>query len=169
MKYSVVIMVVMLFGMGGCSSQKKLTKKAPFIVEKPSCTAFAEGREASGSGFILRLPVTIQTNDEIAFEKVFFRGHVLDSEWVIEEGKQILLCRYKKKVKVKPDIIMHDDPMEEVGNQPPAEIIKKEDYPFELKPDEAVITYRHKGKTRYVKIGDIKDKSPMIFQGRENK
>ena len=64
---------------------------------------------------------------------------------------------------------MHDDPMEEVGNQPPAEIIKKEDYPFELKPDEAVITYRHKGKTRYVKIGDIKDKSPMIFQGRENK
>ena len=167
MKYSVVILAAMLFGMGGCSSQKKLVKQAPFLVEKPSCTPFAEGREASGSGFVLRLPVVVQTEEDIVFEKVFFRGHVLDSEWVTEEGKQILQCRFEKKDKDKQDFIMHDDPMMEVGNQPPGKI-KEEDYPFDLKPDEAVIAYRHKGKTRYSKIVGIKDKSPMIFPSREN-
>ena len=154
--------------MSGCSSQKKLVKQAPFFVEKPSCTPFDGGMEASGSGFILRLEVVLQTDDEIAFEKVFFRGHILDSEWITENGKQLLQCRYVRKTKEKPDLIMHDDPMMEVGNQPPGEIKEKKEFPFELKTDEAVIAYRHKDKTHYTKISGIKDKSPVIFPGREN-
>ncbi|MDX1314651.1 MAG: hypothetical protein R3356_04045 [Eudoraea sp.] len=167
MRYSVTILVVVLFGLSGCSSQKKLVKQAPFIVEKPTCTPFDGGRETSGSGFTLRLPVSLQTGDELVFEKVFFRGHVLDSKLVTEDGMQYLQCKYKREVKQKPDIVMHDNPIMEVGNQPPAEIREKEDYPFKLNPDEAVISYLHKGKTRFAKISGVKDKSPVIFPGRE--
>ncbi len=168
MKYSVVILVAMLYGMSGCSSQKKLVKQAPFTVEKPSCTSFVGGREASGSGFVLRLPVVMQTDTKITFEKVYFRGHILDAEWETEDGKQIVQCRYERKPSDKKDFIMHDDPVMEVGNQPPGEIKDKEDFPFELKPDEAVIAYTHNGKIRYTKISGVKDKSPEILPGREN-
>jgi len=168
MKYTFSIMVVILFGMSGCSSQKKLVEQAPFSVEKPTCTPFDGGVEASGSGFILQLPISMQTDEEITFEKVFFRGHILDPEWITEDGKRFLQCRYLRKSMEKPDIIMHDDPMMEVGNQPPGAIIEKEEFPFELKPEEAVIAYQHKGKTVYTKISSIKDKSPLIFPGRQN-
>ncbi|MCE2613658.1 hypothetical protein LVD13_11805 [Flavobacteriaceae bacterium D16] len=168
MKYTFTIMVVILFGMSGCSSQKKLVEQAPFSVEKPSCTPFEGGLEASGSGFVLQLPISTQAEDEITFEKVFFRGHILNPEWVTEEGNRFLQCRYMRKGKEKPDIIMHDDPMMEVGNQPPGEIVEKEEFPFKLKPDEAVIAYRLKGKTVYTKISGIKEKSPLIYPSRQN-
>ena len=58
---------------------------------------------------------------------------------------------------------MHADTRKEVGNQPPAEKVGLKEFPFELKPDEAVIEYRYKGKTRYTKIGGIKDKMPDLL------
>ncbi|MCX2718577.1 hypothetical protein [Lentiprolixibacter aurantiacus] len=167
MKYALTILVVMVFGLTGCSSQKKLVKEAPFSVENPSCTPYAGGREGSGSGFILRIPLTLLSDEEITFEKVFFRGHILDPEWVAEGGKRFLQCQYQRKSTEKPDIIMHGDPMMEVGNQPAGEITEKEEYPFELKPDEAVIAYLQKGKTRYAKIGSIKDKMPNLLPSKE--
>lgn len=167
MKYSIAILVVMLFGVAGCSSQKKLVKQAPFIVEKPSCTPYAGGLEASGSGFILRLPVSLNTEEEINFEKVFFRGHILNPEWVSKDGKRFLQCVYKHKSMEKPDIIMHDNPLMEVGNQPPGEVAEKEDFPFELKPEEAVIAYSHEGKTSYAKISGVKDKMPYLLPAKE--
>ena len=63
---------------------------------------------------------------------------------------------------------MHEDPIMEVGNQPHGEIKEKEEYPFNLEQNEAVVSYRHKGKIRYAKITGVKDKSPVIFPGREN-
>ena len=163
MKYSLPLVIVILFGISGCSSQKKLVSDAPFRIENPSCTPYSGGMEESGSGFVLRMGVSINAGEDVDFETVYFRGHTLDPEVIIEEGKQYLQCRYVHKKQSKPDIVMHADTRKEVGNQPPAEKVGLKEFPFELKPDEAVIEYRYKGKTRYTKIGGIKDKMPDLL------
>jgi hypothetical protein len=66
---------------------------------------------------------------------------------------------------------MHSDPKKEVGNQPPGSISKKDkEFPFELKKDEAVISYKNsagdpqKSKITYFKITGIKTKPSLIYK-----
>ncbi|MBT8311206.1 MAG: hypothetical protein KJO94_09055 [Eudoraea sp.] len=168
MKYPFALLLGILLGVSGCSSQKKIGTDAPFSVEKPSCTQFASGREESGHGFILRLPLSFKEYEDISYDAVYFRGHILTPMLLEEAGKQVLYCRYQRTPKVKPDIIMHDDPMKEVGNQPPAEKVGKKKFPFELQPAEAVIAYRIDDRIKYVKITGVKDKTPELLPTRPN-
>ena len=66
---------------------------------------------------------------------------------------------------------MHSDPKEEVGNQPPGSINRKNaDFPFDLNRDEAVVSYKvmtgdpKNNKVTYFKITGIKSKPSRIYQ-----
>jgi hypothetical protein len=170
MKKTVIILISFVFGVFGCTSQKKLAKDVPFTIQKPTCQQFAAGREEGGSGFVLRIPIGEMETTDISFKEVFFRGHVLASEMVKEAEGTVLLCEFKNKVAgKKPDLIMDADPKQEIGNQPP-EMIKEKDkeFPFELAPDEAVISFvkGDSNKVIYHKIGGIKDKEPIQYLSR---
>ncbi|MGB5205996.1 hypothetical protein [Eudoraea sp.] len=166
------IIILTVFSLYGCSSQKKLTTAPPFSINNPSYQQYAGGREESGTGFILQLPVDVEAGNEIDFLEVFFKGHVLEAE-IKEDGENLrIVCNYKDTSEdKKPDIIMHSDPKEEVGNQPPASINRKNaDFPFDLDKDEAVISYKiitgdpQNNKVSYFKITGIKKKPSLIYQ-----
>lgn len=166
------IIILSVFSLYGCSSQKKLTIDPPFSINNPSYQQYAGGREESGTGFILQLPVDVGASNEIEFLEVFFRGHVLKAK-IKEEGENLqIICNYKdSKEGKKPDIIMHSDPKEEVGNQPPGSINRKNaDFPFDLDKDEAVVSYKiitedpQNSKVAYFKIAGIKKKPALIYQ-----
>jgi len=170
MKNTLIVLAV--FSLYGCSSQKKLTTDPPFSINNPSYQQYAGGREESGTGFILQLPVDVGAGNEIEFLEVFFRGHVLEAE-IKEEGENLrIICNYKDtREDKKPDIIMHSDPKEEVGNQPPASInIENADFPFDLNKDEAVVSYKiikedlQNSKVAYFKIAGIKEKPSLIYR-----
>ncbi len=169
MKKITLFCSILLLGLFGCTSQKKLVKEAPFTVENPSSQEFASGREEGGTGFILRIPLE-EAPEDMEFLAVYFRGHSLQPELVMEEGKTALLCQFMHE---SPDgngkFVMHADPMEEVGNQPPARLGGKEGaVPFDLEADEAVLEYREKGKKKshFFKIGGIKEKLPRQYPSR---
>ncbi|MGB5459261.1 MAG: hypothetical protein WBM91_03365 [Eudoraea sp.] len=166
------IIILTVFSLYGCSSQKKLTTAPPFSINNPSYQQYVGGREESGTGFILQLPVDVEAGNEIDFLEVFFKGHVLEAE-IKEDGENLrIVCNYKDTSEdKKPDIIMHSDPKEEVGNQPPASINRKNaDFPFDLDNDEAVISYKiitgdpQNNKVSYFKITGIKKKPSLIYQ-----
>ena len=166
------ILILTVFSLYGCSSQKKLTTAPPFSINNPSYQQYVGGREESGTGFILQLPVDVEAGNEIDFLEVFFKGHVLEAE-IKEDGENLrIVCNYKDTSEdKKPDIIMHSDPKEEVGNQPPASINRKNaDFPFDLDNDEAVISYKiitgdpQNNKVSYFKITGIKKKPSLIYQ-----
>ncbi|NER09876.1 hypothetical protein SAMN06265375_101603 [Muriicola jejuensis] len=161
--------IVLILGLFGCSSQKKLVEQAPFTIKNPTCQEFAAGRPEGGSGFTLEIPVDGLPSD-IHFEKVYFRGHQMIPHNKVENGSTVLICEYQRNIPpASKDIIMHADPMEEVGNQPPALLKEKgEEFPFELKGDEAVLEYRLEGKrkSRYYKISGIKEKTPRQYPSR---
>ncbi|MBT8182818.1 MAG: hypothetical protein KJO53_14655 [Eudoraea sp.] len=166
------ILIVTIFSLYGCSSQKKFTTAPPFSIHNPSYQQYAGGREESGTGFILQLPVDLEAGNEIEFIEVFFRGHVLKPE-LEEQGENVrIVCNHRDSDEdKKPDIIMHSDPKMEVGNQPPGSISKKDkDFPFELKKGEAVISFKNitadpqKSKITYFKITGIKTKPSLIYK-----
>ena len=166
------IIILTVFSLYGCSSQKKLTTAPPFSINNPSYQQYVGGREESGTGFILQLPVDVEAGNEIDFLEVFFKGHVLEAE-IKEDGENLrIVCNYKDTSEdKKPDIIMHSDPKEEVGNQPPGSINRKNaDFPFDLNRDEAVVSYKvmtgdpKNNKVTYFKITGIKSKPSRIYQ-----
>jgi len=164
-----VLTVVILFGLFGCSSQKKLVMEAPFTIKDPSCQDYTAGREEGGSGFTLNLPIA-DNMGEVTFEEVYFRGHIMKPSLVQNENGSVLVCDHRNEdLKVKPDIVMHADPKEEIGNQPPS-LLKtdQKEFPFELEKDEVVISYREKGKKKmhYFKIKGVKEKLPLIYPSR---
>ncbi len=152
----------------GCSSQKHLESSAPFQVEKATCQEWVGGREESGTGFRLQLPIVAATVDDVAFKEVFFRGTILEAQLEKDNEKMMVVCNYTSSKVERPDIIMHSDPKKEVGNQPPKLDKKRAKFPFELKPDEAVISYSEKGsnKLKYIKIAGIVDKPSRIYPSR---
>lgn len=168
MKISTLILLMAIMGISGCSSQKKLVEEAPFEVGDAYCTPVIGGREESGTGFKLEIPINRSGAQGITFDEVYFRGKVLASEAFVEGDEYVLRCAYNKPVG-KPDIVMSSDPYDEVGNQPPS--LKKESerkFPFTLETDEAVLSYILPGssKVNYVKIGGIKDKPARVLPSK---
>jgi hypothetical protein len=160
---------VLLMGLLGCTSQKKLVKDAPFSVVGPSSQEFASGMEQGGTGFTLEIPLE-EIPSDIEFLIVYFRGQLLQPEVTEEDGRAALLCNFRRESpKGEGKFVMHSDPMEEVGNQPPAKLKEEtEPFPFELKADEAVLEYKEigKSKSRFYKIGGIKEKAPLLYPSR---
>ena len=164
-----LLSIVILFGLFGCSSQKKMVQEAPFTITNPSCQDYTAGKEEEGSGFTLSLPIA-DNEEDITFEEVYFRGHMMKPTLVQNEKGSVLECVYKNEnTKVKSDMIMHADPKEEIGNQPPSLLeLDQKEFPFELEKDEVVVSYREKGKKRiqYFKIKGVKEKLPLIYPSR---
>lgn len=155
-------------GLMSCSSQKHLEEDPPFTVEDPIVQYWVGGREESGSGMLFQARWSPLDPSSIHVDSLFFRGRVLKLEVEDSEtGFRLIASRTYKKVE-KPDIIMHADPMQEVGNQPPMPLSSGDVFPFELEPDEAVISYIRKsdGKRFYTKIKGISEKADKIFPTR---
>lgn len=161
-----LLTIVILFCLFGCSSQKKLVTEAPFMIKDPSCQDYTAGREEGGSGFTLSLPIADNAED-LTFEEVFFRGHIMKPSLLQNENGSVLVCDHKNKnIQANPDMVMHADPKEEIGNQPPSLLRNDQiEFPFELEKDEVVISYREKGKKRilYYKMKGVKEKPPLVY------
>lgn len=168
MKKLPVFTFILVLGLFGCSSQKKLGKTAPFNVTGPTFQEFAAGKAEGGSGFTLKIPLE-GTLSTLVFEGVYFRGHLMKPSVEEENGKSSLVCEFWYEIPAEEKrFVMHADPMEEVGNQPPALLKEKDEFPFELQPDEAVIAYKEQGKRKvsFFKIGGIKEKAPLMYPSR---
>lgn len=140
MKHWVYSLSVIIMSLASCSSQKKLVAEASFTVNTPSCQTWVGGREDSGSGITLTLPVEINSNIDIAFPEVYFRGQVTKASIT----NTIATCKYMKSKTGK---------------------IKM---PFELQADEAVIGYTENNSStiKYVKISGIKEKQALIYPSK---
>jgi hypothetical protein len=169
MKNTGILIFCLIMTLSGCSSQKKLQAEAPFAVEGASCQEYAAGREESGTGFLLKLPVELEEQDSISFDKVYFRGHILSTTLKEDNGDFSLEYDYNTTTEHKKEIEMHADATKEVGNQPPKLKTSEElNFPFELNADEAVVAYTEakSKKVKYIKISGIKDMPVQNFRSR---
>jgi len=144
MRYWIYSLSILLVSLTSCSSQKKLVADAPFSINAPSCQKWVGGIAESGSGMTLTLPVEMDSDTDLTFSEVFFRGQVAKASFEKTNDKTIATCKYAK-----------------AGTN-------KIEMPFELKPDEAVIGYAENGSkaVKYIKITGIKEKQVLIYPSK---
>ncbi|TNF75144.1 MAG: hypothetical protein EP302_02150 [Bacteroidetes bacterium] len=157
-----------ILGLMSCSSQKALESHPPFSVERPTVQYWEGGREESGSGMRFRARWNPKDPSAVQADSLFFRGRVYKLEVYDSETGFILEASRTDAPLEKPDMIMHADSTKEIGNQPPKSLPSSRSFPFELTPDEAVISYilRADGEKYYTKITGVIEKAPLIYPGR---
>jgi hypothetical protein len=161
MRILLITVFAMVFSLSGCSSQKKLVKNAPFEMGQATCQSWTGGRHESSSGIKLEIPLLAEQMNDMKMQQAFFRGKVADLKLESREGEWVATANLMNRSIEKPDIIMHEDSKEEVGNQPPT---LQEKFPFEISPNECVISYMDGDKVKYFKIEGVKEKKPLIYK-----
>ncbi len=159
--YSYLLMLGMLTG---CSSQKKLTDEAPFKIGAGFCQEWIGGKEESGKGLLVKIPVSEIEGYKI--NAIFFRGQQAYTKVVDEDGQKFVVAELKKEGNNLPsDMILHADPKKEFGNKPSGNKNNTENTKFasELSDNEAVLSYIKKSTIKYVKVSGIKDKPALIY------
>jgi hypothetical protein len=152
-------------GLMSCSSQKVLEGEPPFTVNRPTVEYWQGGREESGHGMRFRAQWAPRDPSAIRMDSLYFRGRVYPLEVRDTETGFVLFAEYFFQ---KADLVMHADSTREVGNQPPMSLPVGDDFPFDLSPDEAVISYTLKadGKQYYTRVAGVREKQGRIYPGR---
>ncbi len=153
MKYTLILLIAVLTVLAGCSSQKKLERTPPFVIGSATYEPLMAGEEQNIAGHVVKITLTEMSADEVPLQNIYFRGQMAGVVLALENQGVMATARFGI---AKPDINMHADPRQEVGNQPPK--IKKgdePDFPFDLKDDEAILSYLENDKVKYVKVPGI--------------
>ena len=161
MKAITYMIVVLSFSLSACSSQHKMVAQAPFEMGEATCQAWAGGRAESGSGMLLEIPVLSENLDKMKLQQAFFRGKIADIEMEKADKGWIAKANFKNRNMEKTDLVMHADPKQEVGNQPPK---PKEKFPFELENDQCVLSFLDGETIKYYKVENIKEKKSKMFK-----
>ena len=146
-----VMLTCIMASFSQCSSTKKLQKEAPTTFGEVYFEQWVSGMAQGPSGTNIFIEIK---QDNVQLDSVYFRGKVTKLD-IDKSNKLLYVGQFISKSTEIKDVIIHKDVSKEYGNQAP-EIPSK--IPFELSPFECVITYKIKGKTKYFKLSDIKEK-----------
>jgi len=138
-----------------CSSAQ-FDKNPPFIIKK----AFFQdwfGGQPNSKGTLITIEISTVLPNNIVYDSIFFKGNAKKLGYTIFEKKQLLSGNFPTAIASDKNIIMHADPLEEMGNKLPN---ISTSFPFELTDYECVISYIFKKKKHYFKIDKlIKEKA----------
>ena len=145
-----VIAFTLLFYQCGSA---KLEEKPPFTITSAVYNNWSGGQPGEKG---MNVNITYTSNYAIKFDSIFFSKRIQKIEMSKTKDKKMLTANFSSAV--KPDLILAENTSKEIKNEVPT--IKK--FPFELKQNEAIISYIVKGKTKYYKVKSVK-KGKSIF------
>ena len=153
-----MLITTVLIGFTNCSSAQKLEKQISFKIGEVYYQHWVAGIQGGGSGINIFIPIDdLDTN--IQLDSVYFRGKAAKLEFK-SNFPTLFMGRFISLSNNKKEIIMSDNPKDEYTNKLPP---KKENIPFELKPNECVISYLQEGKTKFYKIGNVIEKKTEFY------
>ena len=109
----------------------------------------------------INIKITID-NPEIQLDTVFFRNMKTTLIQEVNTNPPIFVGSFMFPT-IKNDYILHENPVKEYGNTPPNISIN---IPFELKKNEAVISYLFNGNTHYYKIENLIEVKPKQYTSK---
>ena len=143
MKYllNILFASILVIVFSQCSSAQKLQESPSFNIEEVYSQKWIAGVQGGGSGINVFIPITTELKD-ITLDNLYFRGNMVASQTKPSSPK-LYIGRF-------------------IGNANQKEGYKStgDKIPFDLKDNEAVVSYSEKGKIKYFKIENITEK-PM--------
>ena len=101
---------------------------------------------------VTTLKITIN-NKKIQLDSIYFKNNSAPLKRVKSTENPLFTGSFTTST-TPNDFILHADPKEEFGNKPPVTASK---FPFEIKENEAVVSYFYKDKINYYKILEVKE------------
>lgn len=140
-----------------------MDNKAPFTLGQAYYQEWAGGTEETIAGRTVSIPLS-HIKGNVLFETLYFREKSVAVHMESVNDRMFAVAKFEDPKLLKPDIIMHADPKKEVGNQPPSLNLESgPEPPYELKRDEAVLSYVQSGVQKHIKISGIKERPGRIY------
>ncbi|WP_435260996.1 hypothetical protein [Tenacibaculum sp. nBUS_03] len=137
----------------------KFEKTPPFTIKGASYVNITGGMPGNNSTDV---KIAFSSPKKVIFEKVYFMNKIIDVTIETKGSSKYIIGRhYYSSGNNKYNIQLHDDSKKEYGNTPPK---VKNKFPFELKENEAVLSYKEAGKIKYFKLENIKKGKDVIMQ-----
>ncbi len=114
-----------------------------FEVGQALCQNWVGGKEASGSGTSLIIPVQVNSASPITFKEIFFRGKQVSATLFSENENYFIKAEITGKTENS-----------------------KETIDWNLESTEAILSYMENDTIKYTKITDIKEKQPLLYKSR---
>jgi hypothetical protein len=150
-----VSIFLFLIGFTQCGSTS-LVKNPPFKIESATYTNWVGGVPGvSGK----RVTIKLSEKTNITFDSLFFQKRKTKIELIEANGVTVLIGHFSTSKAQARDLVLHVDSTKELKNKAP----KPDTFPFELKENEAIISYIVGNETRYYKIENIKKEKADLF------
>ena len=151
----ILSILAIVFSFTQCGTTKFETNP-PFSIKSAEYYGWTGGQPGISG---INVKIQLEGKSAIEFDSLYFKNK---STKIIKKDASLLVANFNTSKNIPADVILDIDPKKELKN----EIPKPKKTPFELKDNEAVISYKLGGKTRYFKISDLKksntDKQPKI-------
>ena len=147
---TILISGIILLSFSFCCANKNIAKENhPFKVIKATYNTWVGGQPGVKG---IKVVITID-NPEIQLDSIFFRDKktLLKKDNSTESNIFIGVFTHRNK---EHDYILHENSGKEYGNTPPKALLN---IPIEIKNNEALVSYLHKGNIHYYKIEEIKE------------
>lgn len=149
----IILAVVIILGFSQCGSVK-FDQHPPFKITSAVHHNWTGGQPGVKG---MNVKIAYTANQNIEFDSIYFEKRVVDLQ-IKDSKKNNLVVGYFSSNETN-NIIFDANPVKELQN--PIPIIKK--FPFQLKENEAVISYKIKGKIKYFKIASVKKEKNLVF------
>lgn len=150
--------VIAILGFSQCGSSQKLigAKEAPFRLGEVRSEAWTLANNSLAKGTNLFFP--LEDGKQIMLDSVYYQGRATKLKKIKRDSYVVFIGVFEDPV--KPDMIMHEDATREAGNMPPPLRAK---IPFELKDDEAVVSFKEGDVVKYLKVTGIMPSTPVEY------
>lgn len=143
-----ILIITIFFSFTQCASSK-FEEKPPFKIEKTSYNTWVGGQPGvSGT----RVEIVLKEKSNINFDSLFFQKKATKVDLNLTSDKTLLIGHFNTSNRQNRDLILDDNSTKEIKNSLP----KVKTFPFNLKENEAILSYKIGDKTKYFKIKNIK-------------
>ena len=157
----IVSILTMLFSFSQCSSTM-FVSSPPFTVEKAFYNNWAGGQPGVSG---IKLEIHLKDASNVIFDALYFKGKKTKVEVRVVAGKSQLIGHFSTATRQNKDLILDIDSKNELDNTVP----NLEKFPFKLKENEAVLSYKKGDKILFFKIEDIDEVDAMVFPSAKQK
>ncbi len=152
MKFKKILTLLLFVGVFSQCASTRFESKPPFKITKATYNDWVGGQQGVSG---IRLVFVYEPIKTVAFQKVYFAGKEGTLTPRNNDGKTFITGHISTSTRVNKELVLDIDPKKEVNNKLP-----EKRFPFQLKENEAVISYIEKGVIKFYKVqGLVKTKT----------
>ena len=157
----ILSILVILFGFSQCGGST-LVKKLTLKVEKAFYNNWFGGQPGVRG---TKVEIHLKDASEVIFVALYFQGKITKVEVSQMEKFTRIIGHFSTLKRKNRNLILDADMTKELENTIPS----LEEFPFQLKENEAILSYKKENKTLYFKIENIKKVQSIAFPSMNKK